>query len=204
MQPISKQVLARIYGNGRGWVFSPASFLDLDDQRTVAVVLSRLVSRGTIRRLSRGLYDYPKKHHRIGVLAPSPDAIAKALVSKAGIRLQASEAYAANLLGLTEQVPARIVFLTDGAAKNVKVGNQQISLRHTTTPLKLATAGRTSGLVIQALRYLGQRNVHDDTIHFLRRKLSNDDKKQLLKDIIYAMSTWPRCSSQHIRHLKKF
>ena len=185
METLGQRILAEISRHGRGWVFSPDEFSDLGDPRFVGVALSRMVSAGTIRRLARGLYDYPKSHPVIGMLAPSPDAIAKALVGRHNIRLLPSGAYAANLLGLSEQVPAKIAFLTDGPSRTVRVGDQEIRLRQT-TPRTMGPAGRTSGLVIQALRHLGQEHVDDAVIQALRRKLSAEDKKQLLTDLGYA------------------
>ncbi len=185
VQTLGEKIFAEICRNGRGWVFSPDEFRDLGDPRFVGMALTRLVSKGTIRRLARGLYDFPKTHPVIGMLAPSPDAIAKALVGRHNIRLLPSGAYAANLLGLSEQVPAKIAFLTDGPSRTVRVGDQEIRLRQT-TPRTMGPAGRTSGLVIQALRHLGQEHVDDAVIQALRRKLSAEDKKQLLTDLGYA------------------
>jgi hypothetical protein len=187
-QVVHNKVLDRIYGNGRGWVFTPKRFLDLGSRTAVDKALNRLADAGTIRRLSRGLYDYPGKHINIGLLSPAPDAIAKAISEKDESRLQPSGAYAVNRLGLSQQVPAKIVYLTDGPEKSVVVGNQMITLRRT-TPKNMATAGRISGLVIQAFRYLGKEGVTSQHIATLRRSLSVDDRRQLLKDRIYA-PTW--------------
>jgi hypothetical protein len=85
------------------------------------------------------------------------------------------------LLGLTEQVPMKLAFLTDGASRVVQVGNQTILLKHT-TPRNMVTAGRISGLVIQALRHLKQGNIDSQTIARLRARMSFDDKKVLLAD----------------------
>ena len=90
--------------------------------------------------------------------------------------------------GLSDQVPVRTVFLTDGRSRNVRLGKRQIVLKNT-TPRHMATAGRVSGTVIQALRWLGQRHVDDRTVAILRRRLSDSDKRQLLKDLRYA-PTW--------------
>jgi hypothetical protein len=185
MQTVDKSVVSRIYGNGRGWVFSPNHFLDLGGRQAVDVTLHRLAKTGTIRRLARGLYDYPKHHPTFGTLSPDPDAVAKALAGKHGVRLQPSGAYAANLLGLSEQVPAKIVFLTDGPSKRIKLGAQEISLKRT-APRNLAMAGRLNGLVIQALRYLGKARVSEQTVWRLQRQLQPADLKSLRKDVIHA------------------
>ena len=98
------------------------------------------------------------------------------------MRLQPIGAYAANLLGLSDQVPAKAVYLTDGRSKRIRLGKLDIALRQT-SPRSMATEGTISGLVNQALRYLGRTHVTDDTVD---RRLSPDDRKQLSKDVAYA------------------
>ena len=196
MQSIDSKIVSRIYGLGRGAVFVPSDFLDVGSRRAVDLALHRLVKKDTLRRLARGLYNYPKTHPVMGVLSPGPDAIAKALAGKDMIRLQPSGAYAANLLGLSTQVPARIVYLTDGPSRTVRVGNQEIRLQRT-TPRNMGPAGRISGLVIQALRHLGQKHVDDAVTQTLQRKLSDHDKKRLIKDIAYA----PAWVGKHLREI---
>jgi hypothetical protein len=122
---------------------------------------------GTIRRLTRGLYDYPRTDASLGILSPSTDDIAKALSDRDSNKLQASGAHAANSLGLSTQVPVRAVFLTDGRARKVQLGKRQIVLKQT-TPKQMATAGRVSGTVIQALRWIGQHNVDERTVDALK------------------------------------
>ena len=185
MQAVDSKILSRIYGRGKGCVVTPGEFLDLGSRQAVDLALHRLVKKGTLRRLARGLYDYPRTDPDLGPLAPSIDAIVKALKGREAIRLQPSGGYAANLLGLSEQVPMKIVFLTDGPARRVQLGKQVIQLKHT-TPRAMATAGRMSGLVIQALRHIGQQHLDNALVARLRNRLSDDDRKQLLQDIRYA------------------
>ncbi|MDP2942810.1 MAG: DUF6088 family protein [Candidatus Omnitrophota bacterium] len=182
---MENKIASRIHSKDVGWVFTPNHFLDLGSRTAVAQALVRLVRAGTIRRLAHGLYDYPEKHPTLGDLPANYERIAQALAGRDNLRIQPSGAYAANLLGLTEQVPARIVFLTDGANRTVQINKQQLALKRT-TPKNMATAGRMSGLVIQALRYLGQDNVDDKIIGILKKKLSSDDKRQLINDLRFA------------------
>ncbi|OGW76690.1 MAG: hypothetical protein A3C51_01950 [Omnitrophica bacterium RIFCSPHIGHO2_02_FULL_46_20] len=184
-QSIENKMAIRIYSKDMGWVFTPNHFLDLGSRTAVAQALVRLVRAGTIRRLAHGLYDYPEKHPTLGELPANYERIAQALAGRDNLRIQPSGAYAANLLGLTEQVPARIVFLTDGANRTVQINKQQLVLKRT-TPKNMATAGRVSGLVIQALRYLGQDNVDDKIVGILKKKLSSNDKRQLINDLRFA------------------
>ena len=184
-QSIENKVFNRIRNKNRGWVFTPSHFLDLGSRTAVAQALVRLVKNKAIRWLAHGLYDYPEKHKVLGDLPANYERIAQALAGRDSLKIQLSGAYAANLLGLTEQVPARIVFLTDGPNRKVQINKQQIVLKRT-TPKNMATAGRVSGLVIQALRHLGKDHVDDNIIGVLKRRLSGDDKYQLINDIRYA------------------
>lgn len=184
-QVIEPKVKATIFGHGRGWVFTPREFLSMGDPRSVSMALTRLARKGIIRQLTRGLYDYPTSDPQIGVLTPSIDAVARALSFRHSIRLQPSGGYAANLLGLSDQVPMKVVFLTDGPNRRVQLGKLQIILKRT-SPRNMAMAGKTSGLVIQALRHVGQRNVDDRVISKLRQTLSAKDRKRLLPDLRYA------------------
>lgn len=162
MQSLDRQIRDRIEEKGRGTCFTANAFLDLARKDAIWVALSRLVQKGVIRRLARGLYDFPEQHPVIGLLSPHPDEVARALSERDASRLQSSGAYAANALELSEQVPARIVFLTDGPAR------------------------RISGTVIQALRHIGAKQITEHHIAHLRELLSAHDKAQLQSDRVYA------------------
>ena len=182
---VKARVLRRIRSKGRGWVFTPNHFLDLGMRANVGMILKNLCDAGQIRRLAPGLYDYPRQHSKLGDLLPTPEMIAQALADKDSSRIQPSGAYAANLLGLSEQVPAKVVFLTDATDRQLKVGRQEVILKRT-TPRNMATAGRISGLVIQALRYLGQDHVDELVIDKLAQRLQARERQQVIKDIRYA------------------
>jgi hypothetical protein len=181
-QSIEESILKRFRSRGRGAALTPGYFLDLAERRVVAVALTRLVRRGRLRRASRGVYVYPKQSKLLGELAPSPHEVAKALARRGGERLQPSGAQAANLLGLSEQVPAKIIYLTDGKARTIRITNLPIELRQA-TPKRMATAGRVSGTVAEALRFLRKDQVDDRVVEQLRSRLSKHDKQQLMKDI---------------------
>ena len=184
-QSVEKELLSRVYGRGRGNVFTPMDFLDLGSRRAIDMALHRIVKTGTIRRLARGLYDYPKTSDLVGVLPPSAEAIAKALAGPEALRLQPAGAYAANLLGLSEQVPAQIVYLTDARSRTVRVGRQTIRLKQT-TPRNMKLHNRTSGLVVQALRYLGRKHIGPEQIAILRRRFTADQRLEVATDARWA------------------
>ena len=184
-QSIEKSVASRIYGRGRGCVFSPNDFLDLGSRQAVGLALHRLTRAGTIRSLCRGLYYFPKSSALLGELYPTIEAVTKAVIARDDVKLQPFGAYAANLLGLSEQVPAKVVFLTDGSARKVKLGKLIIEFRPATSR-QMATAGRTSGLVFSALRYMGKQHLSQQFITHLSNVLSPADRKRLICDLHYA------------------
>ncbi len=105
---IANSVKTRILRHGPGWVFSAYNFVDLGSDSGVRTALSRLQEEKIIRRVAQGIYDYPKKHHALGPLSPSVDDVARVYAEKNAAKIQATGAYAANLLGLSDQVPGRV------------------------------------------------------------------------------------------------
>ena len=192
----SGKILKRIERRGPGFVFTAMDFLDIGSRAAVDQTLTRLARRSVIRRLSRGLYDYPKTSQRLGLLSPPPAVVANAVARQTDSKIQISGARAANALGLTDQVPAKIVYLTDGPSRTIEIGNQRIVLRHVSKQ-NLPGLGRLSGTVLQALRYLGKDNVTDATIDKLRSLLSSQEKRMVQHDAVYA-SGWMREVAQRI------
>ena len=195
---VDMRVLKFIKAHPLGWVFTPAHLSDLGSRNAVESALRRHKKAGLIRQVARGLYDRPHVHPKFGLLPPNVEGIAAAFKSRDAIRLQPTGAYAANLLGLSDQVPMRIVYLTDGPTRKLKIGNLRISFRHT-TPRNMATAGKSSGLVIQALRWIGQRQDHQSTVSRLRKLIPANDRLRLASDAHYA----PRWIAQLMHSIAK-
>jgi len=175
---IQNKVINRIRGKGRGSVFTPKDFLDLGSRAAVDQSLSRLTRQNTVRRIGRGVYDFPRTHPRLGQLAPRPDVVAKAI--SGGAKIQSSGAKAANDLGLTTQVPAQPVYVTDGPSRDfqLNVGRQVIRLRHVGARNQVGM-GEPSGTVLQALRYLGKQEVDSRVTAHLHSTLPSDVKQDL-------------------------
>jgi hypothetical protein len=184
-QSLEAKMLRRVRRLGHGAVVTPGHFTDLGGRRAVDTTLSRLVAAGKMRRVARGLYDIPRQSNRIGPLWPSVESVVKAVAIRHGVRVQPTGAYAANRLGLSTQVPMRVVFLTDGPQREVRLGKLTVTFKHT-TPRNMATAGRVSGLVIQALRWLGRENVGEDVVQSLRTSLDPAACAQLAADLRHA------------------
>ena len=185
-----RRILSCLKRQGPGYVFTPGDLLRFGSRAAVDKTLSRLAQTGRIRRLDRGLYDVPKVSVRLGMLAPTPDRIAAALGRQTGSVVQPTSARAANAVGLSTQVPARAVYLTNGTSRRRVVGSQTIELRRA-APRQLLGAGSTAGAVIQALRYLGQRGVTKATAQRLAATLSTSDKRALA-GLAPAAPAWMR------------
>ncbi len=159
--------------------------MDLGPTTGVRQALSRLAKTGPIRRIGRGLYEYPRTSPSLGVLSPDPDKVAKALAGKDALRLQPTGAYAANRLHLSKQVPTRLVYLTDGPSRKVQIDHQTIELRNASLK-RMQVAGRVSGLVFEALRHLGKEHIGEKEIATLRQQLNDEEKRKVLKDLPLA------------------
>jgi len=188
------RILKRVREAPADTVFYAGQFVDLDTRTAVDQALSRLVRAGALRRPARGLYHLTRQHPVLGDIAPPVEAVALALAGRDRVRLQPFGGYAANLLRLSEQVPARVVFLTDGKPRKVRVGGQIIELRRA-SPRMMAAAGRMTGLVIAGLRYIGKANVSSARVAHLRKLLSSEDRRRLIEDIQLA----PAWMHQHFR-----
>lgn len=193
MKPLATSVpdliMKRAHSGGRGSVFTPSDFLDVAARSTVDQALSRLAKSGKLRRLTRGLYDFPKVHPQLGPLSPTPDDVAKALARETGSQVQIAGARAANALGLSTQVPAKSTYLTNGPSRRVVLGKRVVDLRHA-SPKHLIAPGSAAGTVVQALRHVGASRAAD-VVHVAVRWLSVSDKKTLASNAIQAPA-WMR------------
>lgn len=181
MTRTTDRIMKRISARGRGrWVCTPKDFLDLGSREAVDQALSRLVKAGRLRRAGRGLYDLPRIS---GVLKrPAPvnlSAAVAALARRDGVRIMPDGATEAHRLGLTNAVPAKMSYVTDGAARTVGVDGRTVRFRHA-GPRVMRWVGRPAAPVAQALRWLGPDAAQDTrVIAILKRRLPDAVKRDL-------------------------
>ena len=181
MQNIHNKIVNSIDGSGRGSVFIINDFIDIASNDTVKKNLLRLADTGKLQRLSPGVYYFPAISKLLGTsLSPRIDKVADAIARKNRMNILITESLAANLLGLTTQVPTQNVFLTDGKSKTVSIGNQKIVFKHT-APKSMQLSKHKGGIVIQALKYFGKDRITPDMIHSLRTSLPEAIKTDLDK-----------------------
>ncbi len=186
MTNVQDAIVDHLRHRGRGQVYTSKDLGQFGNRAAVDQTLSRLARDGTIQRLARGLYCYPRTNPRLGiVVSPSADEIAAALARQTGSRIAPSGALAANRLGLSTQVPAKHVYLTDGRSREIRVGNQVFAMKHV-APKELPIGSPVSAALFQALRYLGADAIDNTVISRLRRRLSTKQRQQLLRDARYT------------------
>lgn len=187
MQTMRNQIVARIERLGEGKVFSAKDFLDIASRTTIDVTLASLARNGKIRRIQRGLYDMPRVNPALGgKLSPDIDEAARAIARRQRWKIVPEGAWAANLLGLSSQVPAKIIYLTDGPNNEVPIGRRSIHFKHA-RPKAMAGLEGKFALVVQALRYLGKEGVGAREIEMLRTALSPAEKRRLVKDTRFGV-----------------
>ena len=178
---IEDQIFKKIKDNKRGKIFFPASFSNLGSEDAIHQALKRLTEKGILLRIAHGIYLYPKIDPELGILYPPIDEIAKAIAKRDKARIIPTGVQALNILGLSTQVPMKVVYLTDGAQRNISIGNQSIKFKKT-SPRNLATKGEISGLVIQALREIGKDNASADQLRIIYEILRKEDPSIVKND----------------------
>jgi Family of unknown function (DUF6088) len=193
MQSLVIRILRRVRAHGRGkWVFTPKDFLDLGNRAAIDRVLSRLVQKDIIRRIGRGLYDLPRIS---GILKrpapPNVDLAVKAIARRDRLKIAPDGIFAANQLGLTNAVPARNAYITDGTSKTLKIGDRTVQLQHVCQKI-VQWIDRPGDRVIRALSWLGKDAARDPiAIDRLRSNTPDSVKADLMKGLD-SLPMWMR------------
>ena len=182
MQPIGNKLLSRIYGHGRGWAFFPNEFVGEFDRKQIDNALSDLAAEGKIRRICRGMYDYPKFSELLDQeLSPDFDQVARAFARKFNWRIQPSGDAALNLLGLSTQVPGKYIYLSDGPNRAYSISSYKLEFKKTVLK-EIGFKHRESGIIVQALKALGKDRITPELLHKFRKAIDAAMYPKILKD----------------------
>ena len=169
-------------------VFVAADFADISDRAKIGVCLNRLEEEGIIKRILRGVYYKPEFNSFLGeYVAPNPDTVANALARNYGWTIVPCGDTALNLLGLSEQVPAQWVYVSDGAYREYSYGNATLYFKRTAKK-ELSNMSPKSALIVQALKTCGKDGVTPKMIERLRSVTTDEERKALLSETQYATS----------------
>lgn len=178
----------RILAEKIGAVFVAADFADITDKTTTNVALARLESEGIIRRVLRGVYDKPEYNEFLKeYIAPIPDNVAHALARNYGWTIVPCGDTALNLLGLSTQVPATWVYVSDGTYKEYTYDNTTIQFKRTTNK-EVSKLSYKTALTIQALKALGKDKIDDALLDSLRKLLTDHEKQTMMAEAKTATS----------------
>ena len=183
---LKKSILSEMIENGT--IFVVVDFSDISHSSRVGVVLTRLESEGLIRRIMRGVYEKPLYNNFLGeYVAASPNKIAEALARNFGWTIVPCGDIALNLLGLSTQVPASWIYVSDEPYKEYTYGNITINFKRTTNK-EISKLSYKTALVVQALKALGKENVDDTILEKLKITLTSTEKKAMLTEAKAATS----------------
>lgn len=185
MQSVENKIKKSINSRPSGFLLFAEDFSDKGSPASIRKALQSLKEKGLIKSVAPGIFVRPKTNPYIGEITPSAEEVAKAIAKRDKIRLVPTGSYALNALGLSTQVPLKLVFLTDGAARTIKVGKRTIKLKKT-TPKNLMAKGKISTLVIQALREIGKDKPTEKELKQIIKLLKKEDPKLLKHDIKLA------------------
>lgn len=181
------KIVARVRAHAGG-VVSISDLREAGPRAAVDQALSRLVKQGKVLRVRRGLYAWPRVSTLLNqTIPPPPDEMVHVWARKNGLKIVPSGALAANLLGLSTQVPAKLIYYTNGRTKTLRFGSHTVKLLNR-GPKTMDVKGRVTPLVFQALRYLGRDGATDSVVRQLRRTLSQKERQTLRKDIRFAVA----------------
>jgi hypothetical protein len=178
---IENKIAAKIKNLPKGSILFVEDFLDYGNTENIKKALLRLKEKGMLVRLAFGIYLYPKTDKDLGVLYPSVEDIAQAIARRDKARIIPTGISALNKLGLSTQVPLKAVYLTDGAARVVKIGNRTITFKKA-SPKNLLAKGEISGLVIQALKSIGKDKVEGDMLIKIKSMLKKEKEENIMHD----------------------
>ena len=184
-QSIENTILNSIKKRGRGTVFFSSDFSKVGEKSAVLKALERMAAGGTIVRVARGIYCYPKidKELGFGTLYPTYEEIAQAIAKRDKARIVPAGIYAMNRLGLSTQVPMNVVYLTDGSSRKVAInGNKGIQFKHV-APKNLAFQNQLAQLINSALKEIGQDNITEKDKTRIKSLLSNESKDNVMQDV---------------------
>lgn len=179
------QILTKMKKARGGSLFFVEDFLRFGSYKTISKTLERLVEKGEISRVARGIYARLEKDPILGPVKPGAESIARAIAKRDKARIIPTGVLALNALGLSTQMPMNVVYLTDGAARKINIGKRRIIFKKT-SPRNLAAIGDISSLAIQALKEIGKDNVTENEKRIILEHLKNEDKYRLEHDIRLA------------------
>ncbi len=182
MRSVKRKISQVIYGKGRGWAFSRTDFSTIGTRASIDVALHTLCEKGEIRRVIRGIYDYPGFSKSLNQqLGPDVDQVAQALARKFKWEIEPSGPAALNTIGLSTQVVGKYLYRSSGPDRTYEIGKVSLVFRNSTTK-EIGFKHHESAIIVQALKSLGKERISQEKLNKIRRWLDPSLKLLILKD----------------------
>jgi len=186
-ESINSQIEVKVKRAKSGAIFLPSDFKDLGTSTAIRKALSRLVEQKVLVRMGQGIYATQIHDKVFGDVLPSMEEIAVTLAKKDHVKIMPTGQYALNKIGLSTQVPMKMVYLTNGTKKNISLGKSSIVFQPTTTK-KLAMIGTITSLLFLGLEELDLDNLSKSDTNKIINLLKKEDEKKLKHDLKLAPS----------------
>ena len=182
MESVKNRILSRIYGRGRGWCFTPNDFSGDFKRWEIGNSLEDLVKLDKIRRIARGLYDYPIFSNILNKnVTPDMEQVAFALARKFSWRIQPSGETALNYLELSTQIMGKYIYLSDGPSKTYDILGQTLEFKHHIYR-EAAISDKKTMLVVQAIKSIGENNITSEFLCKLENKFNAEEWLKIKKN----------------------
>lgn len=185
MQSIEDRIEKAIKSKQRGVLLFADDFISYGSSKAIQKALERLTNKEVIRRVSRGIFVRPVLSEYVGEVMPTAEDVAQGIAKRDKIKIVPTGSHALNKLGLSTQIPLKLVYLTDGSPREIQIGKRTIKLKKT-TPKNLMAKGKISSLAIQALKEVGQDEVTIEFEEKIIQLLKKEKRKELEHDIPLA------------------
>lgn len=188
-QSTYNDIKSQVERSDRGTLFFPDTFASTGSSDAVRSALVRLCENGILIRIAQGIYYYPKIDTKwgTGMIPPSIEEIAEGIAKRDKVRIVPTGAYALYQLGLSTQIPANVVFITDGSQRRVTIGKGRgILFKHTSEMRTFAYQSQLMALIVIALREIGETNVTGEQLDIIKQHIEKVSEQDFAHDIQLA------------------
>jgi hypothetical protein len=189
MESISNMIVRQITENGHGKLYFTSDFHFPGKEEAVKKTLFRLDEKGVLVRLAHGIYLYPAKHEKMGILYPSMDEIAMAIAARDKSKCLPTGVLAMNVLGFSTQVPMNAVYITNGTPRSIQVGQHKIVFKKA-APKYFHYKSKLMFLLTAALKEIGEENIDNKVLDRIKELLSMKGEIALYKDDLALAPVW--------------
>lgn len=189
MESIANQIEKRIESKERGVFIFSSDFVDIATPENVTKVLQRMMKAGKIIRVCQGVYYYPRidTKYGLGVIKPTTTEIALAIAKRDGVDIFPTGSYALHALGLSTQVPANAVFITNGSPRKINIGRKKdILFKHSANAHNFEYKSKEMQLVVAALKEIGKGLATEEELTIIKEIVDRVPENQFKHDLALA------------------